>query len=269
MLSKYRNKLLFLTLLGVFTTSMQAEDNLSRNLSEANKEGRIWTSFALNPHLDAFDLSVDVKDKMAVLEGTVDSAIERELAEQVALSVAGITSVDNNIKVDANYQRPTRAPDYRSQSALARDANIVAGVRNKLVWNNQTNGLDIKVMSADRKVTLSGTVDSAKSKEIAGRLASNTAYVVAVDNQLMVKSDVKRIASAEPVTDAWVSAKVKSSLLYSRFVDGLNIEVTTKEGVVTLSGQVDSTAERTLAVELAENVRGVKRVEAGGLKARG
>ena len=166
-------------------------------------------------------------------------------------------------------ERPTRAADYRSQGALSRDANIVASVRNKLTWNNLTNGLDIKVMSSDRKVTLSGMVDSAKSKETAGKLAMNTAYVSAVDNQLTVDKGFKRVASAEPVSDAWVSTKVKSSLLYSRFVDGLNIEVTTKEGVVMLSGQVDSAAERTLAVELAENVRGVKRVDATGLKARG
>jgi hyperosmotically inducible periplasmic protein len=41
--------------------------------------------------------------------------------------------------------------------------------------------------------------------------------------------------------------------------------VSTKSGIVTLSGKVDSGVERALAVELAQNVRGVKSVESKNL----
>ena len=55
---------------------------------------------------------------------------------------------------------------------------------------------------------------------------------------------------------------MKSTLLYSSNVKGSDIEVTTNAGVVTLSGKLDTGVERALAVELAENVRGVKSVQA-------
>ncbi|HSM28138.1 MAG TPA: BON domain-containing protein [Thioalkalivibrio sp.] len=48
-------------------------------------------------------------------------------------------------------------------------------------------------------------------------------------------------------------------------MSGGDISVTTDDGVVELSGTVDSEAERELAIELTEQLRGVKSVEASGL----
>jgi osmotically-inducible protein OsmY len=67
------------------------------------------------------------------------------------------------------------------------------------------------------------------------------------------------------VSDAWITTKVKSTFLYSSNVAGSDITVTTAGGVVTLTGKVDSGAERALAIELAQNVKGVKSVRATGL----
>jgi hyperosmotically inducible periplasmic protein len=69
----------------------------------------------------------------------------------------------------------------------------------------------------------------------------------------------------DEISDAWITTKVKSTLLYSSNVRGTDIVVNTKDGVVTLNGRVDSGAERALAIELADNVRGVKSVNAKGL----
>jgi osmotically-inducible protein OsmY len=48
-------------------------------------------------------------------------------------------------------------------------------------------------------------------------------------------------------------------------VDGSDISVKTDNGVVTLTGRVDSGAERALAIELAKNIKGVKSVQSKGL----
>jgi osmotically-inducible protein OsmY len=53
--------------------------------------------------------------------------------------------------------------------------------------------------------------------------------------------------------------------MYSSNVNGSDIDVSTSAGVVTLKGKVDSGAERALAIELADNVRGVKSVQAQSL----
>jgi len=58
---------------------------------------------------------------------------------------------------------------------------------------------------------------------------------------------------------------VKSTFMYSTNVDGSDISVNTDKGIVTLSGKVDSGAERALAIELTQNVRGVKSVNSKSL----
>jgi osmotically-inducible protein OsmY len=94
---------------------------------------------------------------------------------------------------------------------------------------------------------------------------------LSVDNRLKVQpdatsnvEDAARAAKLE-VTDTWVTTKVKSMLMYSSNVNGSAIKVSTAGGVVTLSGEVGSQAERSLAIELARNVRGVKSVTSNGL----
>jgi osmotically-inducible protein OsmY len=54
--------------------------------------------------------------------------------------------------------------------------------------------------------------------------------------------------------------------MYSNNVNSSNISVTTDKGIVDLSGTVDSGAERELAIEIAQNLRGVKSVTSKNLK---
>jgi osmotically-inducible protein OsmY len=71
--------------------------------------------------------------------------------------------------------------------------------------------------------------------------------------------------TSEAIADSWITTKVKSTLMYSSNVESNDISASTDSGIVTLSGTVDSGAERDLAIELAQNVRGVKSVEAKAL----
>ncbi|HSY41148.1 MAG TPA: BON domain-containing protein [Polyangia bacterium] len=56
--------------------------------------------------------------------------------------------------------------------------------------------------------------------------------------------------------DAWITTKVKSALT-SDGLDPLHIHVDTEGEVVTLSGSVDSAANREKAVSVARHVTGV------------
>ncbi|MDH4652067.1 BON domain-containing protein [Pseudomonas sp. JG-B] len=68
------------------------------------------------------------------------------------------------------------------------------------------------------------------------------------------------------IADSWITTKVKSTLMYSSNVNGSDISVSTNSGIVTLSGLVDNDAERDRAIELAQNVRGVKSVRSTELR---
>jgi len=66
--------------------------------------------------------------------------------------------------------------------------------------------------------------------------------------------------TGEAITDASITAAVKSKLLADTKVGGLKIDVDTKDHVVTLTGPVNTAAERAEAVRLAKTTTGVKSV---------
>ncbi len=257
---------------GVAGTAFAA-DTVGQDVTEARQETQIWTTYALSPHLRANDLKVSVDNGKATLSGTVEEGVNKDLAKQIALGVNGITSVDNQIVVQPEY---VAAPSSdRRYGEVIDDATITSSVKSKLMWSKYTDGLTTDVDTNRGNVKLTGTADSEAAKKLASQLTANTRGVVSVNNQLVVTApketvgDKTKAASkeaVEDVADGWISTKVKSTLLYSSNVDGSDIKVDTKNGVVTLSGTVDSSAERALAIELAKNVRGVKSVQSKGLK---
>ena len=72
--------------------------------------------------------------------------------------------------------------------------------------------------------------------------------------------------AGDAVSDTWITTKVKSTLLAEDSTSGMDIEVETKDGVVSLSGTVASDAEREMAISKAKGIKGVREVSADGLK---
>lgn len=263
-----------ITLALVSISAVAIADTPSQNITSARQESQIWTTYSLSPYLRANDIKVSVNEGTATLTGTVEEDVDKELAKQIALGVSGIKSVDNQIKVQADYVSPARTSQERSFGEVVDDATITATVKSKLLWSKNTEGLEMDVDTRMGKVTLLGAAENAAAKELAGRMARNTRGVVAVDNQLVV-DESKPIATDEDeaseretsqvIADSWITTKIKSTYMYSSNVESDDITVSTKEGNVTLSGKVGSGAERALATELAQNIRGVKSVDATAL----
>ena len=238
-----------------------------QEITNARQESQIWTTYALSPYLRANDIKVSVVDGKATLTGTVEEAVNKDLATAIAMGVNGIKDVDNKIDVRADYQ-PTKSE--RRYGDQMDDLAISSTIKSKLLWSKYTNSQSIKVNTLDGKVTLEGNAETEEAKKLAGRLAKDTRGVRAVENKLIINKTpgITGIAKAstkevgDVISDSWITTKVKSTLLYSSNVKGSDIEVTTNAGVVTLSGKLDTGVERALAVELAENVRGVKSVQA-------
>ena len=70
-----------------------------------------------------------------------------------------------------------------------------------------------------------------------------------------------RNEAAPVLSDVTVTAKVKTALLAAKDVKAMSIDVDTKGGVVTLSGQLPDEAQRKRAMEIAREVDGVKSVD--------
>jgi osmotically-inducible protein OsmY len=224
--------------------------------------------------LSPFKISVDVEQGTAILKGKVENQVDKDLAAQIAGDIQGINKVDNQLEID-----PQVAADPGTKATMAQrfdDATLTATIKSKLLWNSVTEALNIDVSAAQGVVTLKGQAKDADAKQLAGSLATNTDGVTEVNNLISVsardtqaikeQSELQANSVREEFSDAWITSKVKSSLIYSRTLDGLNIKVETRNGVVTLDGVVANYAEKELAVEIARNIRGVKGVDADTLR---
>lgn len=253
------------TLLGLAPCISQA----AQTVQAARQEGSVWSAIALNPHLSAFEISVRVEDNgTAFLEGRVEEPVQRELAERIASAVPGIVRVDNQLSID-----PRLAEQPKPRQAFAQrveDETLTATVKSKLLWNASTQALSISVETADGVVTLKGQAQTADAKQLAGTLAKNTQGVYEVNNLISLGISETSSTTAErpgdkpqeALADAWITEKVKASLVLSRNLDGLSIDVETRNGMVNLKGTVVSSEQKTHAVEVARNVRGVRGVDA-------
>jgi len=74
--------------------------------------------------------------------------------------------------------------------------------------------------------------------------------------------------SDQPVTDAWITTKVKTELASTDGVHSTDVSVTTRNGVVALTGVLADDVAVKKAVAAARSVKGVRQVDASGLKAR-
>jgi osmotically-inducible protein OsmY len=70
-----------------------------------------------------------------------------------------------------------------------------------------------------------------------------------------------RESAGEYVDDATITSKVKANILGDKTLKVLEINVETMQGIVQLSGFVDSRKHETRAVEIANQVKGVKSVK--------
>ncbi len=251
--------------------SASAADTATKAMDDVRQESQIATSYAFNPYLRANDLKVTVQKGKAVLTGQVDEKISKELAGEIAQGVSGIKDVDNQIVVDANYMPKANSNGFGDKID---DANISAAIRSKLQWNKDVDDVGTEVMTKSGRVTLNGTVNNQNAKDITHRLALNTRGVKSVTNNLKIqsatvskdeKAKLKNETESLNISDSWITAKVKSSFMYSSNINGSDIDVSTNNGIVTLTGKVASGSEQSLAVETAQNIRGVKSVTSKAL----
>jgi hyperosmotically inducible periplasmic protein len=72
-------------------------------------------------------------------------------------------------------------------------------------------------------------------------------------------------STGQAIDDTLITTKVKASLATDPQVSALAITVETDNGIVTLSGVVENESERQRAIQLAQGIDGVKRVDANKL----
>ena len=155
----------------------------------------------------------------------------------------------------------------------AKDAWIDGKAEATLLFNGNLDSFDINTDVKNGNVVLTGKVENSVDKKLAEELVANIDGVTSVDNKLTVvaDNDMHQEMSDDmedtvdegtnELTDAKIATVIKTRLLMDTDISGFDIDVDVENGVVTLTGEVDSDAERDLAVEIANNASDVEDVE--------
>lgn len=152
-------------------------------------------------------------------------------------------------------------------SGEMRDAWVDGKVETAFTLNRHLNPFAIDTEVENGTVYLDGTVESDVDRDLAGEIAKSVEGVDKVENRLKVaemgKGEIERASDdfLQNVSDVTTTAVVKTKLLANGNTKGLQINVETKDDVVTLTGSVESAEISDLAENLAKNTENVKGVE--------
>jgi hyperosmotically inducible periplasmic protein len=138
------------------------------------------------------------------------------------------------------------------------DSAITAIVKSKLAVDNETSSSNINVDTRGGVVTLTGIVMTQANKEQAERIAMNTEGVTRVINNITVETDGEHAdAAGMSASDLAILSKIKTRYV-AEDVIGAKVEV--RDGVVTLTGNVENPQIRVRAENIARATSGVKSV---------
>ncbi|MFK3708815.1 MULTISPECIES: molecular chaperone OsmY [Leclercia] len=140
------------------------------------------------------------------------------------------------------------------------DSSITAKVKAALVDADDIKSTDISVETEKNVVTLSGFVESQAQAEKAVAVAKKVEGVTSVSDKLHVR-DGKEQSAKGYAGDTATTSEIKAKLLADDIVPSRKVKVETTDGVVQLSGTVDSKAQSDRAESIAKAIDGVKSVK--------
>lgn len=228
----------------VISTPVHASKMDDRIESTARK------SYVFKTYLQADDIKIKSTDGVVSLTGTVSEEFHKTLAQETVASLPGVKSVDNRLEIKG--ERP----------AENSDTWLITKVKTTLLFHRSVSGLNTEVNVKDGIVTLQGEADSQAQKDLTTEYAKDVDGVKDVKNEMTVaKTSKKGQTVGGKIDDASITALVKATLLYHRSTSALNTSVTTKKGVVTLTGKAKNASEKDLAAKFANDVNGVRSVK--------
>jgi len=207
-------------------------------------------SYVFKNYLKNDDVKIQSKNGAVTLTGTVSEESHKALARETVAGLSGVKTVDNRLEVKG-------APLAATNS----DAWLVTKVKTTLLFHSSVSASATEVNAKDGIVTLRGNAASQAQRDLTTEYAKDIDGVKDVENEMVVSTPSKKAQSAgDKIDDASITGLAKMTLLYHRSTSALNTSVTTKNGVVALTGKAKNAAEKDLATKYVKDVNGVKSV---------
>lgn len=208
--------------------------------SDVQLRDELLAELKWDTRLDPAEVGVAVKNGIVTLSGTVESWAKRLAAKETAHRVYGVLDVANDIVV------------HTPKTPGLTDAAIAEQARIALEWDVFVPHEKIHTTVSRGILTLDGEVNTASQREDAERAVRNLTGVVAVANNIQVKSSVRNTELKQAIT---------SALRRHANWEADHVKVEVSGGDVKIEGNVDSWAEREAVLSAVWGTRGVHNVD--------
>lgn len=214
--------------------------------------------------VSARDVNVDTIDGRVTLHGTVGTSAEKARAEQIARDIEGVREVRNLLQVV-----PSRAKERAKVSDEQLKERVTASLKADRVLEDSA----IQVQSVNNGVVLLGgkadsLTDAYEAVEVASRVEGVSRVASEIespdqlgDAELWRDGDFDKADQVQSsARDRWITTATKMRLMANTATPAFDINVDTRNGIVTLFGAVDSDKARDQAAAEARKVSGVRQV---------
>ncbi len=207
-------------------------------------------SYVYRTYLKDDHIKIQARDGEVILKGEVASPSHKSMAEDTVENLPGVKSVDNQLQVKA------KSADEKS------DDWIEFKIKSALLYHRSVSGTKTRVAVTNGIVTLQGMASTEAQKELTEEYAKDIEGVKEVRNEMKVSAAAEPPSRSfgEMIDDASITAQVKAALVTHHSTSSIKTNVTTKDGVVTLSGSARNQAEIDLVTKLTKDIHGVKSV---------
>jgi osmotically-inducible protein OsmY len=209
---------------------------------------RNWIAALALGALTAVPAAAQTSSAAKVDDSTIKTRVETRLKNDATLKGDNIVVSVEDAKVTL-----TGTVHSEAQKDRAKELAKVSGVKD-----------------VDSKLDVEGTGPSttdkaeAKTKEAAHKTKDATVKAGDKTKEAAEKTGekTKEVAgtTGEVINDSWITTKISSDFVNEDTLKGSNINVDTKDHVVTLKGTVATAAGKTRAEEIAKTTKGVKHV---------
>jgi osmotically-inducible protein OsmY len=182
--------------------------------------------------------------------------IDRQLLVALSLTIAALSGCAPLVIGAVAAGTAIVATDRRSTGTQLDDKTIQVRVANELKDALRGNDIHINVNSFERRVLLTGEVNSEEVKARAGLVASGSKEVRIVNNELVV---AKPSTFSERTEDNTLGARVRAAFVNTREIAFNSIDIVTDRRTIYLMGAVTQ-KEADVAAHVASRVPGVKQV---------
>ena len=213
-------------------------------ISDDALEEAVREELAEDIRVDASEIDARASDGEVTLEGSVTNYAEKRIAEQDSRDVVGVGWVTNNL-----FVKNPRREDWTIRDDVDFD----------LKTDSALASFDLESRVEDGVVTLTGQVHDGSEKSHAADVAGRVRAVREVVNEIRVQAATGTISKHSDTTLAKeVRDRFQRHWTTSQVANRIRVDV--KDGVATLTGELDTWDERLEAGRVAFGTEGVWKV---------